>query len=159
MIASSKSIHGLGIARTAVFLALLMLAAPLAGVTAPTTTLSDASKSQASDDLELKLYTLYLAEANSSSGGDGHITTRVPESGGQSTASALDSTIEFSTGDLMSMLMINGRPKHGSSSGQFYIPVQLFLRAQGPSNSQVTWDITIRANGATVGSESWEADA
>ena len=100
-----------------------------------------------------------MAEANSSSGGDGHITTRVPESGGQSTASALDSTIEFSTGDLMSTLMINGRPKHGSSSGQFYIPVQLFLRAQGPSNSQVTWDITVSANGGTVGSESWEADA
>jgi hypothetical protein len=141
------------------FLALLMLAAPLAGVTAPTDTLADVSKSQASDEIELKLYTLYLAEANSSSGGDGHITTRVPESGGQSTASALDSTIEFSTGDLMSTLMINGGPKHGSSSGQFYIPVQLFLRAQGPSNSQVTWDITVSANGGTVGSESWEADA
>ena len=159
MIASSKAIRGLGIARTAMFLALLMLAAPLAGVTAPTDTLADVSKSQTSDEIELKLYTLYLAEANSSSGGDGHITTRVPESGGQSTASALDSTIEFSTGDLMSTLMINGRPKHGSSSGQFYIPVQLFLRAQGPSNSQVTWDITVSANGGTVGSESWEADA
>ena len=159
MIASSKAIHGLGIARTAVFLALLMLAAPLAGVTAPTAALTDVSKSQASDDLDLKLYTLYLAEANSSSGGDGYITTRVPESGGQSTASALESTIEFSTGDLMSALMINGRPKHGSSSGQFYIPVQLFVRAQGPSNSQVTWDITVSANGNTVGSESWEADA
>jgi len=159
MIASSKSIRGLGIARTAMFLALLMLAAPLAGVTAPTAALTDVSKSQASDDLDLKLYTLYLAEANSSSGGDGYITTRVPESGGQSTASALESTIEFSTGDLMSALMINGRPKHGSSSGQFYIPVQLFVRAQGPSNSQVTWDITVSANGNTVGSESWEADA
>ncbi len=159
MIASSKAIHGLGIARTAMFLALLMLAAPLAGVTAPTAALTDVSKSQASDDLDLKLYTLYLAEANSSSGGDGYITTRVPESGGQSTASALESTIEFSTGDLMSALMINGRPKHGSSSGQFYIPVQLFVRAQGPSNSQVTWDITVSANGNTVGSESWEADA
>jgi len=159
MIASSKAIHGLGIARTAMFLALLMLAAPLAGVTAPTAALTDVSKSQASDDLDFKLYTLYLAEANSSSGGDGYITTRVPESGGQSTASALESTIEFSTGDLMSALMINGRPKHGSSSGQFYIPVQLFVRAQGPSNSQVTWDITVSANGNTVGSESWEADA
>lgn len=159
MIASSKAIHGLGIARTAMFLALLMLAAPLAGVTAPTASLTDVSKSQASDDLDFKLYTLYLAEANSSSGGDGYITTRVPESGGQSTASALESTIEFSTGDLMSALMINGRPKHGSSSGQFYIPVQLFVRAQGPSNSQVTWDITVSANGNTVGSESWEADA
>lgn len=159
MIASSKSIRGLGIARTAMFLALLMLAAPLAGVTAPTAALTDVSKSQASDDLDLKLYTLYLAEANSSSGGDGYITTRVPESGGQSTASALESTIEFSTGDLMSALMINGRPKHGSSSGQFYIPVQLFVRAQGPSNSQVTWDITVSANGNTVGSESWEAEA
>ena len=83
----------------------------------------------------------------------------VPESGGQSTSSALDSTIEFTTGDLLSSLEITGRPKHGSSSGQFYIPVQFFLRAQGPSNSQVSWDIVISANGNTVGSESWETDA
>ena len=117
------------------------------------------TKAENSEDIESKIYTLYFAEANSSSGGDGHISTMVPESGGQSTSSALDSTIEFTTGDLLSSLEITGRPKHGSSSGQFYIPVQFFLRAQGPSNSQVTWDIVISANGNTVGSESWETDA
>ena len=117
------------------------------------------SRAENSDVVETKIYTLYFAEVNSSSGGDGHISTMVPESGGQSTSSALDSTIEFTTGDLLSPLEITGRPKHGSSSGQFYIPVQFFLRAQGPSNSQVTWDIVINANGNTVGSESWETDA
>jgi galactokinase len=91
-------------------------------------------RAENSDEFESKLYTLYFAEANASSGGDGHISTMVPESGGQSTSSALDSTIEFTTGDLLSSLEITGRPKHGSSSGQFYIPVHFFLRAQGLSN-------------------------
>lgn len=159
MIASSKAIHRLGIARIALFLSVLMLTVPFASVVSQPEGLPEVRKSNTSDDVDLKLYTLYFAEANSSSGGDGHITTRVPESGGQSTGSALDSTIEFSTGDLMSALMVHGRPKHGSSSGQFYIPVQLFLRAQGPSNSQVTWDIVVKANGNTVGSENWQTDA
>ena len=143
----------------AVFLAILMITPQIATlVTEPTHLVAD-SRAEASEEIESKLYTLYFAEANSSSGGDGHITTMVPESGGQSTSSALDSTIEFTTGELLSSLEITGRPKHGSSSGQFYIPLQFFLRAQGPSNSQVTWDIVISANGNTVGSESWEADA
>ncbi len=159
MIASSKAFRMDGIARIALFLAVLMLTVPFASVVSYSDGLPAQSRSYASGDVDLKLYTLYFAEANSSSGGDGHITTQVPESGGQSSASALDSTIEFSTGDLMSSLMVNGRPKHGSSSGQFYIPVQLFLRAQGPSNSQVTWDIVVKANGNTVGSEEWQTDA
>ena len=114
------------------------------------------TRAEASDEIESKLYTLYFAEVNSSSGGDGHITTMVPESGGQSSSSALESSIEFTTGDLSSYLIVHGRPKHGSSSGQFYIPVQFFLRAQGPSNSQVTWDIVIESSKeGIVGSDSW----
>lgn len=159
MIASSKAFRGDEIARIALFLAVLMISAPFASLASQPEDLSSATRSNASDDVDLKLYTLYFAEANSSSSGDGHITTQVPESGGQSTSSALDSTIEFSTGELMSSLKIYARPKHGSSSGQFYIPVQLFLRAQGPSNSQVTWDIVVKANGNTVGSEDWQTDA
>jgi len=159
MNASSTLIRGGKLSQLAVFLAILMITPQIATlVTEPTHLVAD-SRAEASEEIESKLYTLYFAEANSSSGGDGHITTMVPESGGQSTSSALDSTIEFTTGDLLSSLEITGRPKHGSSSGQFYIPLQFFLRAQGPSNSQVTWDIVISANGNTVGSESWEADA
>lgn len=159
MFASSKAFHADGIARIALFLAVLMMTPSVMSLATSADSLSPSNKAHASEDVDLKLYTLYFAEANSSSSGDGHITTMVPESGGQSTASALDSTIEFSTGDLMSALLIHGRPKHGSSSGQFYMPVQLFLRAQGPSNSQVTWDIVVKANGNTVGSESWDTDA
>jgi len=145
--------------QVAIFLAILMITPQMATFFAEPTYLQVDSRAENSDEFESKLYTLYFAEANASSGGDGHISTMVPESGGQSTSSALDSTIEFTTGDLLSSLEITGRPKHGSSSGQFYIPVHFFLRAQGPSNSQVTWDIVISANGNTVGSESWEADA
>ena len=60
------------------------------------TYLQAGSRAENSDEFESKLYTLYFAEANTSSGGDGHISTMVPESGGQSTSSALDSTIELS---------------------------------------------------------------
>ena len=159
MNASSTLIRDGKLSQLAVLLAILMITPQIATlVTEPTHLVAD-SRAETSEEIESKLYTLYFAEANSSSGGDGHITTMVPESGGQSTSSALDSTIEFTTGDLLSSLEITGRPKHGSSSGQFYIPVQFFLRAQGPSNSQVTWDIVVSANGNTVGSESWEADA
>ena len=159
MSASSTPFRDGKFTQLAFFLAILMITPQMATlVTEPSRLIAD-SRAEVSDEIESKLYTLYFAEANSSSGGDGYITTMVPESGGQSTSSALDSTIEFTTGDLLSSLAITGRPKHGSSSGQFYIPVQFFLRAQGPSGSQVTWDIVIRANGNTVGSESWEADA
>ena len=119
----------------AIFLAILMITPQMATFFTEPTYLQTDSRAENSEDIESKIYTLYFAEANSSSGGDGHISTMVPESGGQSTSSALDSTIEFTTGDLLSSLEITGRPKHGSSSGQFYIPVQFFLRAQGPSNS------------------------
>ena len=157
MNASSTLIRDGKLSQLAVFLAILMITPQIATlVTEPLTWLQ--TLGQILQGNRIKLYTLYFAEANTSSGGDGHDTTMVPESGGQSTSSALDSTIEFTTGDLLSSLEITGRPKHGSSSGQFYIPVQFFLRAQGPSNSQVTWDIVVSANGNTVGSESWEAD-
>lgn len=159
MKASSTSIPRRSTAGIAIILTLLMLAPPGVLSADEPGELFEMVRAEASADIDLKLYTLYFAEANSSAGGDGYITTQVPESGGQSTESALDSTIEFSTGDLKSDLVINGRPKHGSSSGQFYIPIQLFVRAQGPSNSQVTWDVSVKVNGNIVGSESWQTDA
>tara|TARA_B100000214_G_scaffold374705_1_gene358282 strand:+ start:1204 stop:4140 length:2937 start_codon:yes stop_codon:yes gene_type:complete len=142
----------------AIIIAALMFA-PSMSLMVTSQELKDDFKAEASGDLDLKLYTLYLAEANSSAGGDGYITTSVPESGGQVTESALDETLEFSTGELMSSLQIFGRPKHGSSSGQYYIPVNLFVRAQGPSNSQVTWDISVSVDSDVKGSVSWETEA
>jgi len=112
----------------------------------------------ADDDIELKLYTLYLSSQNTSAGGDGYITTKVPESGGQDSSSALDSEVEFRSSDMLSSLIVYGRSQHGSS-GSYYLPLDLFLRATGPSGSTVEWSITLKAGGSQVGTASWDTDA
>ena len=110
------------------------------------------------DEVELKLYTLYLASQNTSAGGDGYITTEVPDSGGEDSASALDTEIEFRSSDMLSSLIVYGRSQHGSS-GSYYVPVDLFLRATGPNGATVDWTITLKAGGAQVGTASWSTDA
>ena len=110
------------------------------------------------DDVELKLYTLYLASQNTSAGGDGYITTEVPDSGGEDSASALDTEIEFRSSDMLSSLTVYGRSQHGSS-GSYYVPLDLFLRATGPNGATVDWTITLKAGGSQVGTSSWSTDA
>ena len=110
------------------------------------------------DEVELKLYTLYLASQNTSAGGDGYITTEVPDSGGEDSASALDTEIEFRSSDMLSSLTIYGRTQHGSS-GSYYVPLDLFLRATGPNGATVDWTITLKAGGSQVGTASWSTDA
>ena len=110
------------------------------------------------DEVELKLYTLYLASQNTSAGGDGYITTEVPDSGGEDSASALDTEIEFRSSDMLSSLTIYGRSQHGSS-GSYYVPLDLFLRATGPNGATVDWTITLKAGGSQVGTSSWSTDA
>ena len=110
------------------------------------------------DEVELKLYTLYLASQNTSAGGDGYITTEVPDSGGEDSASALDTEIEFRSSDMLSSLTIYGRTQHGSS-GSYYVPLDLFLRATGPNGATVDWTITLKAGGSQVGTSSWSTDA
>ncbi len=112
----------------------------------------------AQDEVELKLYTLYLASQNTSAGGDGYITTEVPDSGGEDSASALDTEIEFRSSDMLSSLTIYGRSQHGSS-GSYYVPLDLFLRATGPNGATVDWTITLKAGGSQVGTASWSTDA
>ena len=81
MNASSTLIRDGKLSQLAVFLAILMITPQIATlVTEPTHLVAD-SRAETSEEIESKLYTLYFAEANSSSGGDGHITTMVPESG------------------------------------------------------------------------------
>ena len=112
----------------------------------------------ADDDIELKLYTLYISSQNTSAGGDGYITTEVPDSGGQDSSSALDNEVEFRSSDMLSSLIVYGRSQHGSS-GSYYLPLDLFLRATGPSGSTVEWSITFKAGGSQVGTASWDTDA
>ena len=110
------------------------------------------------EEIELKMYTLYLASQNTSAGGDGYITTEVPDSGGQDSASALDTEIDFRSSDMLSSLVVHGRSQHGSS-GSYYVPLDLFLRATGPNGATVDWTITLKAGGSQVGTASWNTDA
>ena len=154
---SSTSNRVPGRARLAILLALVILA-PVYISLAPSPELRATGPMSADDDIELKLYTLYLSSQNTSAGGDGHITTKVPESGGQDSSSALDSEVEFRSSDMLSSLIVYGRSQHGSS-GSYYLPLDLFLRATGPSGSTVEWSITLKAGGSQVGTASWDTDA
>jgi hypothetical protein len=145
-------------AQIAVLLTFLMLL-PIFLSTVDTSELNDEISYHAGESPNLKLYTLYFASGDSTSDGEGILTTKVPESGGQETASALDETVEFSTEDLLSTLDIYGRPQHGSSSGDYFLPLNLFLKAVGPSNSDVEWTINIEAAGSQIGSTSWSTAA
>ena len=107
----------------------------------------------------MNLYTMYIASQNSSAGGDGYITTQVPESGGQESMSALSSSIEFRTSPMLSSLEIAGRPNHGSGSGSDSLPIGIFLRSTGPDTASVDWTLTLKASGSQVGSASWSSEA
>ena len=145
-------------ARIALFLALLMMAPIYSGQTYGSE-LQDTETSPNSVEAPIELYTLYLASADSTTDGDGLITTKIPESGGQETASALDETIEFISQELLSSIEIFGRPNQGSSSGTYYLPLDLFLKAVGPSGSSVDWTINVRAGGSSIGQAEWSTDA
>ena len=136
----------------------MVILAPVYISLAPSPELRATEPMSADDDIELKLYTLYLSSQNTSAGGDGYITTKVPESGGQDSSSALDSEVEFRSSDMLSSLIVHGRSQHGSS-GSYYLPLDLFLRATGPSGSTVEWSITLKAGGSQVGTASWDTDA
>jgi hypothetical protein len=145
-------------ARIALFLAFLMMA-PIYSGQIFGSELQEAETSPNSVEAPIELYTLYLASADSTTDGDGLITTKIPESGGQETASALDETIEFISQELLSSIEIFGRPNQGSSSGTYYLPLDLFLKAVGPSGSSVDWTINVRAGGSSIGQAEWSADA
>ena len=136
----------------------MVILTPICLSMAPASELRSIEPMSADDDVELKLYTLYISSQNTSAGGDGHITTKVPESGGQDSSSALDSEVEFRSSDMLSSLIVYGRSQHGSSSS-YYLPLDMFLRATGPSGSTVEWSIRLKAGGSEVGTASWDTDA
>ena len=157
MQASSTTNSGRGHFRLAIALTMGILA-PICLSLAPASELRSIEPMSADDDVELKLYTLYISSQNTSAGGDGHITTEVPESGGQDSSSALDSEVEFRSSDMLSSLIVYGRSQHGSSSS-YYLPLDMFLRATGPSGSTVEWSIRLKAGGSEIGTASWDTDA
>tara|TARA_Y100000768_G_scaffold385302_1_gene371158 strand:+ start:219 stop:3119 length:2901 start_codon:yes stop_codon:yes gene_type:complete len=137
----------------------LVLLVPYGASTVSNNELDETTNFRVSGDVQMNLYTMYIASQNSSAGGDGFITTQVPESGGQESMSALSSSIEFKTSPMLSSLEIAGRPNHGSGSGSYYLPIGIFLRSTGPDTATVDWTLTLKASGSQVGSASWSSEA
>ena len=153
---TANSVHG----RFASALVLSLLFMTSSWVTAVSDLeLVDGTKFNSSSDVQMNLYTMYIASQNSSAGGDGFITTQVPESGGQESMSALSNSVEFRTSPMLSSLEVAGRPNHGSGSGSYYLPIGIFLRSTGPDTATVDWTITLKASGSQVGSASWSSEA
>lgn len=137
----------------------LVLLVPYGASTVSNNELNETTNLRVSGDVQMNLYTMYIASQNSSAGGDGFITTQVPESGGQESMSALSNSIEFKTSPMLSSLEIAGRPNHGSGSGSYYLPIGIFLRSTGPDTATVDWTLTLKASGSQVGSASWSSEA
>ena len=97
-----RSIANYALRSKAIALALcLVLLIPYAASTVSNSELSETTNYGASSDVQMNLYTMYIASQNSSAGGDGFITTQDPESGGQESMSALGSSIEFKTSPML----------------------------------------------------------
>ena len=105
---------------------------------------------------DANVYKLYFTEPgqNMSSGMDGLISTRPPEANeDQLVSSALDDDVQFMTIELMSSMDIYGRKFHSNES--YYIPVELFLKAEGPQNSNIDWTVSIMTTSGSVGSTTY----
>ena len=110
---------------------------------------SDASSTNMYD------YSLYLASPNGTAGGDGFITTEVPDSGGQDTEETADTDVYFNSPEMLEDLVVRGRPQHGSSSG-YYLPATLFIQATGPTNATANWHLTLLNENTVVAEDEWE---
>ena len=155
---SLSSISTLQSAKIALFLTMLLLApvySPFNSNLEENNTIGETSYVSKNTNL----YRLYFADqsSNDSGGGDGTITTQVPDEGGQNTGSVLDSSIEFTTPKLRSSLDFETRSSSGQSN--YYVPLYLFTKASGPSGSNVEWTITLKASGSQIGSATLSNEA
>ena len=111
---------------------------------------SDRMESSVSNQLET--YSLYLTTGN-------NLSTVLPSEGGQLEASALDTSLEFTTNVLMQSLQVVGDKRQTGGGSQYYIPLNIFLKAEGPQNSIVTWTFSLQAGGSTVATGELENEA
>ena len=102
---------------------------------------------------QVETYSLYLAQGN-------NLSTVLPTSGGQLEATALDTNVEFSTNDLLQPLQVVGSKRQNSDGGsQYYVQLNVFLKAEGPQNAIATWTFSIISGGSTVASGEIENEA
>ena len=107
-------------------------------------------------DPAANLYKLYFVEPgqNQTAGMDGLISTQPPASNAdQVTASALDDDVQFMSISMMSTLELFGRKFFANET--HYVPVELFLKSEGPQNSNVDWTVSIMTTERTLGSTTY----
>ena len=122
---------------------------------APIVSLDDVNdpRMDAPSSNQVETYSLYLAQGN-------NLSTVLPTSGGQLEASALDTNVEFSTNDLLQPLQVVGSKRQSSDgSSQYYVQLNVFLKAEGPQNAVATWTFSIISSGSTVASGEIENEA
>ena len=155
---SPSSILSLQSTRIALFLVMLLLA-PVYSPFDSNLEEKDTAEVNYYASQDTNLYRLYFAEesSNDSGGGDGSITTKVPDEGGQKTGDVLDATQSFTTPKLRSSLAFETRSS--SSQANYYVPLYLFIKASGPSGSNVEWTITLKASGSQIGTASLSNEA
>jgi len=96
-------------------------------------------------------YDLYIADKNTTAGGDGFITTERPDSGGQKDASALEG-IEFRSTEMVSNLQIFGK---GSSSE---IRMYYYLQFTGQEGSTADVTISLESGGFPIADKTISLD-
>ena len=94
---------------------------------------------------------MYLTTGN-------NLSTVLPSEGGQLEASALDTTLEFTTNVLMQSLQVVGDKRQTGGGAILHTP-NVFLKAEGPQNSIVTWTFSLQAGGSTVATGELENEA
>jgi len=135
------------------FLISALFISPTLVFSSPSLELEKDTDSRYSSTSETNLYSLYFSTANESDM-DGLITTKIPESGGQESKSALDEDVEFKTNKFLSSIDFFGRKF--ASEDSYFVTVNLFMKATGPSQSSVDWTISIETPSGEIGKTNWD---
>ena len=105
--------------------------------------LADQPMRYAGEEVQMKLYNMYIDKRNSTAGGDGYLTTSTPDNG-QANESALGATLEFRSRYLLSDMPIGGRIASGGGANNWEVPVSIFLRATaGSQGNTATYTFTL----------------
>ena len=143
---------GQGVTKAQVIAMAMVILFQISIVPTPSTLDGPSDRMESSGSNQLETYSLYLTTGN-------NLSTVLPSEGGQLEASALDTSLEFTTNVLMQSLQVVGDKRQTGGGSQYYIPLNVFLKAEGPQNSIVTWTFSLQAGGSTVATGELENEA
>ena len=143
---------GQGVTKAQVIAMAMVILFQISIVPTPSMLDEPSARMESSVSNQLETYSLYLTTGN-------NLSTVLPSEGGQLEASALDTSLEFTTNELMQSLQVVGDKRQTGGGSQYYIPLNIFLKAEGPQNSIVTWTFSLQAGGSTVATGELENEA